>query len=405
MNPVLTDVRAAIAKLLARVKPVGAERVAIQLAGGRVLAEGVATDRPSPPLDASAMDGFAVRCAELVGGPLPISGECRIGHPPRALPAGATLRIFTGSPVPTGADAVLRVEDAQVERTAVGLRQGAAVHPGDHIRLRGENAGVGTAVLAAGQSLSPAAVAALASLRSGPVNVFRKVRVQAIVTGDELLPAAGDEHSAEPHAWQLRDSNGPTLTSIVAPLPYATMAPLRHVGDAADDTRRALEQTLGEGDPADVIVLTGGVSKGDYDCVPDVIRSLGGEVIFHGLRLRPGKPALGAMIGATPIVALPGNPVSVMVTGRTLLGPVLRGRAGHTVAELPARLVTLAMPHNKALDLEWRRPVQLAADGAATLCPLRGSGDMIGSATSDGFVVIPPGVLGVGPFEFYPWNM
>jgi molybdopterin molybdotransferase len=288
---------------------------------------------------------------------------------------------------------------------AVVLRPGLTPQLGDHIRHRGENAAEGLGVLEPGQSLTPAAVAALASLRSTPVSVFRKVRVAAIVTGDELLAATDDHQAPAPEAWRLRDSNGPTLASLVRPLAYAEMAPLRHVGDSADDTRCALEGLLGDDAGADVIVLTGGVSKGDYDCVPDVIRSLGGEVVFHGLRLRPGKPALAAMIGDTPVLGLPGNPVSVMVTARTLLGPVLRRRSGHAIAELPPRFVTLTSLHDKPLDLEWRRLVLLANHGTATLCPVCGSGDMIGGATSDGFVVIPPGIVGPGPFAFYPWNL
>ncbi|MGL4511992.1 MAG: molybdopterin molybdotransferase MoeA [Lacipirellulaceae bacterium] len=409
MTPELTAVDEAISLLLARVSLVGVERVAIADCGGRVLAEPIATDRPSPPLDASAMDGFAVRTGELAAGPLPIGGECRIGQPPRELPPGVALRIFTGSPVPIGADAVVRVEDAVVDRDAMSLRAGVGVALGDHVRRRGENAPAGAAVLGAGQALSPAAVAALASLRTGGVRVHRRVRVAVIVTGDELVAAnadtGADESAVEIDPWRLRDSNGPTLAALVRALPYATLAQLRHAGDSAAETRAALEGALTGDDSADLVVLTGGVSKGDYDCVPDVVRELGGEVLFHGLALRPGKPAFGAVLAGVPVLALPGNPVSVMVTGRTLLGPVLRKRAGHADPEPKPRLVTLDPPHDKPLALEWRRPAVLGAEGRARIAPVRGSGDVVGGATSDGFVVIPANTTGAGPFPFYRWTL
>src|SRR5690606_38464128 len=200
--------------------------------------------------------------------------------------------------------------------------------------------------------------------------------------------------------FQLRDSNGPTLAAMFTGRPWIGAIDRARAPDDPGAIRGALSAMLEEG--ADAAIVTGGVSMGDYDHVPEVVRSLGAEVLFHKLPQRPGKPMLGAILDGRPILALPGNPVSVMVTARRIAMPVLRRMAGFAPEPAPG-VVTLTNPGDKTLDLWWHRPVRLSTGGAglhpageghalsatpglATLITSKGSGDIPAAAGSDGFV-------------------
>jgi molybdopterin molybdotransferase len=361
-----------------------------------VLARALAADRPSPACDVSAMDGYAVRLRDVRPGRHGVAGEVRIGREPPEGPG--VWRIVTGAPVPAFADAILKREDVIEQDGAVVIPPGAlaAARPGQHVRRRGENAGAGDIVVDAGTTITPAVAAALAAFGVAQPEVFRKVRVGILVTGDEVL-AVG----RTPSAWEVRDANGPALASLVAPCPWAQVVAKRHVDDDPGATRDAVESLLGM---SDALFITGGVSMGDRDYVPGSLRAAGCEVLFHRVSQRPGRPVLGALAAGRPVLALPGNPVSVMVTARRFGGPVLSALAG-CKRPMSSPFVALEGDAGPPHALWSFRPVRFTAPGRAAVVDSRGSGDLVGAARSDGFVELPPAAEGPGPWPFYTWEL
>jgi molybdopterin molybdotransferase len=416
MNPPApASPEAAIAAICSRCRAVGTERIDLSLAPGRILAEDLPADRPSPALDISAMDGYAVRTGEFrTAGADPVRlsvwGEAVAGCPPLSLSAGGAesgaVRIMTGAPVPAGADAVVRREDVREDGGWIEIEPGiaASIRQGDNIRGRGENIRAGATVVGAGRPVTAAVCGALAAFGAVHPLVHRRVRAAVVVTGDEVL-----DPRAVPEPWQIRDSNGASLAALLTGHAWLEVCALRRARDDRDALCRALADAL-EG--TDALIITGGVSMGDRDYVPGVLRCLGAEVLFHKLPQRPGKPVLGAVIdgpgGSKPVLALPGNPVSVMVTARRMLAPVLAFMAG-VREQVPPPLVRLRDHDGKRLGLWWHRPVRLVGPGVATLVPGMGSGDIAAAARSDGFIEFPPGPDGGaagddGPWPFYSWG-
>ncbi len=389
--------QAALDALRGRLAPRGSETIAFAEATGRVLAEPLRADRDSPSCDVSAMDGFALRSADS-GAPLPIAGAIAIGQPPPALPPGAALRIVTGAPIPDGADSVVRHEDTHVDgdRLALRLPGGAKPKPGDNIRRRGENIAGGETIVPPGTLVTPAVAAALAHVGAARVVVHQRVRVALLATGDELQPI-----ESNPSRYQLRDSNGPALASLFADLRSVAVEAPRRVGDSLDAIQAAIAERL---ERSDLLLLSGGVSMGERDFVPDALRAVGVEILFHRLPQRPGRPILGG-IGpqGQAVLALPGNPVSVLVTARRFAIATARrlaGLAGHE----PIGSVVVADSDASTLPLWWHRLVRLDGVGRAVLVRGKGSGDLVGAARSDGFIEVPPNQPSVGPWPFYPWQ-
>lgn len=391
---------AAVRAMLAQIGPVGVERVGLEGSWGRVLGEEIRTDRPSPPADVSAMDGYALRLADAVRGEVPVAGEVRIGCEPPALPPGAALRIVTGAALPAGAEVVIKREDVEERGASIVIpgEVGAALRAGESVRREGENSPAGARVVPAGVVIGPNVAGALATVGGATPLVHRRVRVGVLVTGDELLPV-----EARASKWQIRDSNGAALACLLAGVAWAELVARRHAGDELDETTGALRELAGM---SDVLFVTGGVSMGDRDHVPAALGALGARTLFHKLPQRPGKPVLGAVLGSgVPVLALPGNPVSVMVTARRLGAPVLRLRAGFASPLDAPRAVRAENPDEKRLELWWQRPARLTGGSSCELLPTKGSGDMMGTAGSDGFLEVPPGESAAGPWAFYPWSM
>lgn len=386
----------ALDALLSRIEPVSTESIALRRATDRVLASAIVTDRESPACDVSAMDGFAVRAIDLGLGMLPIAGEVRIGKEPPALTHGTALRIVTGAPVPPLADAIVRREDViEADHTiTIDAEHAKSVSVGKDIRRRGENAEAGELVLERGVFASASRIAALSMFGASEITVHRPVRVEILVTGDELVDAG----PLTP--FQIRDGNGPALAALFS-RPWLDVVRLPR----APDDRVALEAAIADAlVRADALVLTGGVSMGVHDYVPDTLRALGVEIVFHTLPQRPGKPILGGIAeGGRPVLALPGNPVSVLVSATRIALPALARRAG-LVQRMPPTAVELEEPIRKPLDLHWYRPVTIVSAGRARITESRGSGDIVAAARSDGFVEIPPRALGHGPFAFRAWG-
>lgn len=396
MLPQIDPITAAVLQLAENLNVVAAERLPVERVAGRVLAHDITADRDSPPLNVSAMDGYALRLADVTNSAtLPVIAVATAGRPAPLLPAAAAVQIFTGAPVPADADCVVPREMTLETAQQMQLN----VSPGDlklhmNIRFRGENAQVGSCVLQAGTHLNSAAMAGLASVAGAEVSVHRPVRVAILNTGDELI-APG----AEAQPWQIRDSNGPTLDSALGNQPWIEVIARQRVADDLEsitDTLRSLAH-------ADAILLTGGVSMGDTDHVPAAIEQLGGRIVFHRLPIRPGKPVLGAVCGAQLIVGLPGNPVSVAVTARIIAVPLLRRLGGFANLFPKAIRVEIANADTKELKLHWYRLVKLESDGRAVYVDNRGSGDLVSLAQSDGVIELPAGCSGAGPWKVWLW--
>jgi len=343
------------------------------------------------------MDGYAVRLADLQQRSLEVASEAMIGQPPVALPPGKTIRIFTGAPVPSAAEAIIQREHVTEEPHQIVLRPFPKPPVrGLNIRPQGENARSGEVVAASGTMITAAVVATLASFGHVELSVYRRVRVGVITTGNELV---GPEASAPP--WRIRDSNGPGLAGLFAPWNWVEVLSAVRVSDDRAAMKRVVEDALAR---CDAILLTGGVSAGQYDFVPDVIAELGGQKIFHRLPMRPGAPVLGA-IGprGQAILGLPGNPVSVMVTARRLGLGAMRRLAGFAEPHLRVPEVRLIEVDGKTMPNWWFRLVRLTGAGMAELVPTRGSGDVVSLGQSDGFIEIPPDAAGEGPWPFYSW--
>lgn len=388
--PKLNHPDEAIDRMCGLLQPVPVELLAQHTAVGRVLAERIVTDRPSPPLDVSAMDGFALRLNDLTLGPIAICGTAQAGHAAPELIAGQAVRIFTGAPVPDGADIVLKREDTleQPQKFEIKVER-SSIRIGQNIRRAGENAVVGSEVLAAGVAIGAAQMVALATFAPAEISVFRRVRTAIVNTGDELI-----EGGAPALPWQIRDSNGPLLEALIRNRTWLQLASRSRVADRADALKSRLAEQL---ENTDAILLTGGVSMGDTDHVPQVLRELGATIVFHKLPIRPGKPILGA-IGpqGQAIIGLPGNPVSVAATALRIAFPILKHLAGFRDKSVASMPVELLEPDQKSIPLHWYRPVQFCRSQSnerpqVRLTPNLGSGDVVALSASEAFIEIPLG--------------
>ncbi len=388
----------AIVGMCDRLRPLDSEPVPLGECAGRILAEAIKADRPSPACDVSAMDGYAVRMAHLKTESMAIAGEAAIGQPPGMMPERAVLRIFTGAPVPAECDAVIPREQVVEHPEHIEMSAGLNVVAGQHIRRCGENGDAGEIVVEAGMPITSPVAAALAAFGVTAPRVCRRVRLGVIVTGNEIRAI---DQTVEP--WHLRDSNGHALAAMFA---GAAWIDIRFTIQVKDEPVR-LKDVIGKAlDEIDALLLTGGVSMGDYDFVPAVLSELGCEIVFHKLPIRPGKPMLGA-IGprGQAIMGLPGNPVSVMTTARCIAAPILRHVAGHVATEPSPVLTRVRNADDKRIALQWLRPVRHCGNGQVELIDTRGSGDIVSAARSDGLIMIPPHQAGPGPWPFISWSL
>jgi molybdopterin molybdotransferase len=265
------------------------------------------------------MDGFAVRAADTTGAPvdLPLAGESRAGHPAASpLPTGAAMAISTGAMLPEGADAVVRLEDAEPGDGIVAV--GVAVEAGRDVRRAGDDVEAGSTVLRAGTRLGAAELGVLASVGVAEASCTRRPRVAVLTTGDELI---GPGEARVPGS--VRDTNGVSIAGLVLEA-GAGPASATRVADEPDATAAALREGL----RADVVVACGGVSVGQHDHVKPALEELGVEPAFWGVALRPGKPTWFGTRGDTLVFGLPGNPVSAMVTFHLFVRPALLALAG-----------------------------------------------------------------------------
>lgn len=384
-----------------RLIPVGTDSdVPIGDCIGRVLAGDVVADRDSPAANVSAMDGYAIRLNDLdASAEIPISGESAPGGRPPVMQDGSVVRIFTGAIVPDDCDAIVKREDTEELEGAIRFGDAAMqMTAGEHIRFAGENAKAGRTVLASGIEINAAHLATMANFGCSSASVHSRVKVSIITTGDEV----GDVSNAAPKPWQLRNSNRYSLSGVTATRGWIETPQIDH----CRDDREALADLIGRRlEQSDAVLLTGGVSMGDYDYVPDVVRDVGGHVVFHGLPIRPGKPILGAATDTGKlIVGLPGNPVSATIGCRRMALPLLAKLSGQANWLLPCPIVQLTGCGDKSIPLHWLRLARMVEHGVAETVFSQGSGDLVSLGQSTGFVAVPPGQSGEGPWPYYGWD-
>ena len=364
---------------LENIRPPGTERVRLVSAAGRVLAEEVSADHDLPPFDKSAMDGFACRREDL-GGSLLIAGTVPAGAAhDGTLGPGECARIMTGAPVPAGADTVFKVEESEVEGDRVRFT-GTETAP--NIIPRGQDVHRGDHLLGAGLRLRPDHVAVLAAAGVPAPLVHRRPRVGIIATGDELV-----EPAIIPGPSQIRNSNSHQLVSQV----QAAGGDPTYFG-IADDKRVALDAAFEKAAKySDVLLLSGGVSQGDFDFVPDVMRDHGVEILFDRVRIKPGKPTTFGVADDLVVFGLPGNPVSTFVIFEILVRPFLLATTGVTTPpiEWTARLDE---PIDRWMDDrdEWL-PVRRTEDGGVVPVPYHGSAHFLALTRADGLTKIQAG--------------
>ena len=378
----LTSVEDALDLVLARVRPLPAEPVALADAAGRVLAEDAVAAIDLPRFASSAMDGFALRSADTPGR-LPVVARVAAGRPAgRALAPGEAMAISTGGVVPEGADAVVPIELVRDEGETVDVPQAAPA--GANVRPRGGDVGAGDVVVAAGVPLTPSRLAALASSGVVTLRCAARPTVAIVSTGTELRRPGETLREGE-----IYESNGLMLAALLAGA-GAIVRPPEHV----EDDPRAHEEALARGLEADVLVSSGGVSVGPHDLVRDTLVRLGVEEALWGVAMRPGKPLSFGARNGTLVFGLPGNPVSSLVGALLFLLPALRALEGRLHPEPPFATGSLAAPASRrpSRDDFQRASLERTADGV-TLRPLSGQDShMIArAAAADALVHIPRG--------------
>jgi molybdopterin molybdotransferase len=382
----MISVEEALRALEAETGPLDVIELPLDRARGHVLAEPVAADRDFPPTDRSAMDGFAVRAADVTrsGQALDVVGEVRAGQPVGDIEVGPgqAVRIMTGSIVPPGADAVVMVERTAAADDERRVRIDDEPRPGQHIRRRGEDLERGRTALEPGTPIHAPEVAALASVGQVTVRVHRPPVVNVLSTGDEIIEA-----DRTPADHQVRNSNAHGLLAQLAELGIEG----RFLG-IAGDTRGHLDRLLGQGLDADALLITGGVSVGKYDLVGEALEAAGMRLLFHKVAVKPGKPILTGRRDRCLVVGLPGNPVSTYTAFAVFVAPVLRRMLGYRRWENRSARATLTAPLNvrpgRATYLLAR--LEPGSEGlTARPVSYAGSGATLAMSRANGFIVCP----------------
>ena len=381
----MIPVEEARGRILQALAPTPAETVPLASAGGRVLARPVHARLTQPPADVSAMDGYAVRAVDAAeGAVLRVTGSAPAGHPfAGAVGAGEAVRIFTGAFLPAGADAILLQEDAEAAEDR--LRVGETVRPGRWIRRRGLDFEEGELLLPAGRRLTARDVGLAAAANHPWLAVHRRPRVGILATGDEIaLPGEpvppGGIVSSNAHALAalVRTNGGEPLVLPIAP-----------------DDRAAIAEAATAARGCDLLVTTGGASVGEHDLVQSALGPEGFALDFWRIAMRPGKPLIWGRLGQTPLLGLPGNPVSALVCGVVFLLPALSRLSGVPEAGAPrtarARLGA-ALPENDRRFDFVRARLETAEDGEPVVVPfpVQDSSMLKTLARADALVLRPP---------------
>ena len=373
---------AALEKILAAMPAYSAEPVPALAAPTRVLQQDVVAERDQPPFDRVMMDGIAIAHRDFAAGArtFPIQATQMAGEPALRLEPGHCIEIMTGAALPDGADCIVPVERIATDDGAATLEDGCEAQERQFIHARASDHAAGTVLLTPGKTITPLDVAVITSAGLTHVEVARSPVVRIISTGDELVPAG------EPiEAHQVRMSNGPAIVSLLNRHGFGDCQHSHLVDEPA-----VLEESIAADlEAADVLVLSGGVSMGKADYVPEILEKLGVELIFHKVSQRPGKPMwFGMAPGDKAVFALPGNPVSALVCCRQYVIPALNKAAGQTV---PApEFASLASDITFKPDLTCFQAVKLVSSAAGQVLALpvmtNTSGDFTALSGTDGYV-------------------
>lgn len=379
----------------------GTETIALEQALGRVLAEDVLADRDYPPFNRATMDGYAVRSDTILGNrtaALHVIGELRAGDDSGfVLHEGDALKIMTGAPVPDSADAVIKKEEAD-ERGGIVTFRAENFTRFQNIATQGEDCGRGSVILARHRQLQFGHLSLLAAVGKTRVAVARLPRVAVIATGNELQPALG---AVAPH--QIRDSNSWAISGFLRKygIEPGTSAIVR---DTLGDLTRAFSSVLDH----DLLIISGGVSVGDADLVPDAMAKCGVQEHFHTVKIRPGKPLwFGSLEDGIRVFALPGNPFSVQTACRVFINEYLRA-SFHLPAAQPL-LLPMSTARKKRTAFDEFFPAALSVLGTTHIDPLlyTTSGDITAAAASDGIALHPAGAADLAKGDIvamHLWN-
>jgi len=357
----LIPVDEARARILKGVKPLGVEAVPLEKALGRVLAKPLRAVRHQPPFDASAMDGYAVIAADAAAAPatLAMIGLSAAGHAFRGkLSRGQCVRIFTGAPMPKGADAVVIQENTEAEGKSIRILQPA--RPDQNVRHAGLDFRKGDALLPAGLTLGARDIGLAAAANAPELPVRRRPVVALIATGDELVLPGG-----KPRADQIVSSNSHALAAMAEHLGATVM----NFGIVPDNLR-ATERAIAKAAKADILVTTGGASVGDHDYVQEALKNSGVAIDFWKIAMRPGKPFMYGRRKGQHVLGLPGNPVSSLVCARLFLKPLIDALLGLPAGDdlVEARLGA-PMKENDGRQDYVRALLVETADGCRTVTP------------------------------------
>jgi molybdopterin molybdotransferase len=360
----LLPVAEALARVLDGAEAVGAETVPLDEAAGRVLAADLAAKLTQPPFDSSAMDGYGVRAADVGKVPcdLNVIGTAAAGHPfAGSVGAGEAVRIFTGAPVPEGADTIVIQEDTRSDGETVTVLKTAS--RGAFVRRRGFDFSEGDRLIAAGTPLGPREMTLAATMNAAEVSVRRKPVVAILATGDELVPLG----------------ETPGAGQIVSSIPHGLAVMIANAGGEpfrlgiAKDTKASLAEHLEKGADADVLVTIGGASVGEHDLVQDALAARGLALDFWKIAMRPGKPLMFGRMGAQRVIGVPGNPVSALICTRIFVVPLLEKLLGLARPRSAEMRVTLAAPveQNGPRQHYMRATLAYDGDGRALATPVR----------------------------------
>ena len=367
------------------------ETVGLHDAVGRVLAEDVIAQADVPPYSRSAVDGYAVRAEDTYGAgryspvKLKVLESVHAGEvPKKTVKKGEAIQIATGAMIPDGADAVVMVENTEIEGEYVLIFKPA--YPGSDVSARGEDIKNGDVVLKAGERLSPAKVGAVSSLGITEIKVLRRPQVSVIPTGDEIT-APG----AELQEGKIYDINTYTLSSIAREL-GADVKTYPITPDRKEDIRKAIESAL----PADIILLSGGSSVGERDVIVDVLAELG-DVLFHGIQLKPGKPTVCGRITReydgnerkTMVFGMPGYPTSCLTNAYVLVAPLIKRLTGNRT---PARVEKKSMSRRIVSTLGRHQIFTVRVEGEVAHPAFKESGAITSMTDADGYIEIPANV-------------
>ncbi|MFQ6128483.1 MAG: gephyrin-like molybdotransferase Glp [Thermoplasmata archaeon] len=357
------------------------ERLSTRNVGGRVLAQGIVSEMDVPPFDRSAMDGFAVRAEDTFSAgkfepaELRIVGKSLAGKPSKSVvEKGECIEIATGAKLPGGADAVVKVENTEVADNTV--RVFIPVHPGQDVSRMGEDIKTGEKVLRPGSYLDPSNIGVIAALGIEEVDVYERPRIAIIPTGAEVASLG-----ARLREGQVYDINSYTLAQV-ALLSGCSPKLWQIVPDESEALEKALQEALAE----DMVVFSGGSSVGETDILVDILER-GGEVLFHGLQVKPGKPTLCANVEDKLVVGMPGYPASCLTNAYALLAPVLRRMA--RIPPEAERYVDAPISRRVVSSLGRLQLLTVKVEGGEAIPVYKESGAITSLADADGYIEIP----------------